>query len=177
MSRRRHAWPRFPQTTLYSVEPGPNEILPDTPWGWRARLLPKTATPGADLAAYFARELGDAPVTTVRRGPALPAGDVLTPAMAKGSDHIARLWARDRVLELMSADAKANRPAALALAVQHRLITPISGAVVLETQQQYDEARMTPVSPSNRTDCSRTARMGALGCRLRGDDLADAAAA
>jgi Vault protein inter-alpha-trypsin domain len=136
---------RVPETTLYSVEPGPNEVLPDTPWGWRARLLPKTATPSADLATYFARELGDAPVTTVRRGPTSPV-DGLTPAAAKGSDHIARLWARDRVLELMSADAKTNRPAALALAVQHRLITPISGAVVLEAQQQYDEARLTPVS-------------------------------
>jgi Vault protein inter-alpha-trypsin domain len=135
---------RLPETTLYSVEPGPNEVLPDTPWGWRACLLPKTAAPGADLSAYFARALGEAPVMTVKRRPAST-----QEGLAKGSDHIARLWARDRVLDLMSQDAKANRPAALALAVQHRLITPISGAVVLETQQQYDEARMTPVSQTS----------------------------
>ena len=34
----------------------------------------------------------------------------------------------------------------MALAVQHRLVTPVSGVVVLETKQQYDESRLTPVS-------------------------------
>ena len=66
--------------------------------------------------------------------------------MAKGSDHIARLWASDRVLELMRADPAGNRAAAVALATQYRLVTPVSGAVVLETKQQYDESRLTPVS-------------------------------
>jgi hypothetical protein len=32
------------------------------------------------------------------------------------------------------------------LASQYQLVTPVSGAVVLETKQQYDEARLTPVS-------------------------------
>jgi hypothetical protein len=27
-------------------------------------------------------------------------------------------------------------------------VTPVSGAVVLETKQQYDESRLTPVSPA-----------------------------
>ena len=35
---------------------------------------------------------------------------------------------------------------AVKLAVETSLVTPVSGAVVLETQQQYDENRLTPVS-------------------------------
>ena len=34
---------------------------------------------------------------------------------------------------------------ALALAMKYQLVTPISGAVVLETQAQYDAAGLQPV--------------------------------
>jgi len=69
-----------------------------------------------------------------------------TEARAQGSDHIARLWASERVLELMRANPSGNCSAAVALATEYRLVTPVSGAVVLETKQQYDEASLTPVS-------------------------------
>jgi hypothetical protein len=46
----------------------------------------------------------------------------------------------------MRTDPIRNRAAAVALATQYRLVTPVSGAVVLESQQQYDESRLTPVS-------------------------------
>ena len=39
-----------------------------------------------------------------------------------------------------------NRMEAVALASEHRLVTPVSGAVVLETQQQYQEAGLSPTS-------------------------------
>jgi len=39
-----------------------------------------------------------------------------------------------------------SRAAAVALATEYRLVTPVSGAVVLETQQQYDQSNLTPVS-------------------------------
>ncbi len=132
---------RLPHIVLYSVEPGPNELLPDAPWAWTARSLPRTGAPEADLAGYFTRTLGQAPALTLRRQQAQAAD-----AVAKGSDHIARLWASDRVLELMRADPAGNRAAAVALATEYRLVTPVSGAVVLETKQQYDENRLTPVS-------------------------------
>jgi hypothetical protein len=131
----------LPDVVLYSVEPGPNELLPDAPWAWAARSLPRTGSPDADLANYFTRALGQAPVLAIRRQQAQA-----SEGLAKGSEHIARLWASDRVLALMRADATGNRAAAVALATQYRLVTPVSGAVVLETQQQYDESRLTPVS-------------------------------
>ena len=64
----------------------------------------------------------------------------------KGSDHIARLWAKDAHRALMRDNGGTTRADAVALAVQYRLVTPVSGVVVLETKQQYDESRLTPVS-------------------------------
>jgi hypothetical protein len=125
--------------TLYAVEPGPNELLPDAPWVWAAHTLPQTTSPGDDLSAFFARLSGQ-PTLVIER----TAGQA-TEGLAKGSDHIARLWARDRVLALMQADP-GNRAKAVALATQYRLVTPVSGAVALESQQQYAQARLQPVS-------------------------------
>jgi hypothetical protein len=127
---------RLPKVVLYSVEPGPNEVLPDAPWAWGARSLPQTGAIDADLAGFFARATGDK-VVRRQQGSA-------TEGTTTGSDHIARLWANDRVLELMRTGG--NRADAVALAARYRLVTPVSGAVVLESKQQYDAARLTPVS-------------------------------
>lgn len=137
---------RLASVTLYGVEPGPVELLPDAPWAWGARTLPTSASPAADLSAHFTRELGarglgDKPTPNLVRTETKP-----DPALTKGSDHIVRLWAKDRILHLMGENQKANRQQAVDLAVQYRLVTPVSGAVVLETKQQYDESRLTPVS-------------------------------
>jgi hypothetical protein len=59
------------------------------------------------------------------------------------SDHLARLWARDRIA--MTTDRKE----ALALASRYHLVTPVSGAVVLESRAQYDEAGLTPADGSD----------------------------
>jgi hypothetical protein len=132
---------RLPRVVLYQVEPGPNELLPDAPWAWGARSLPQTSAPETDLAAFFARTTSRAPAYAIRRT-TTPSTD----GLRRGSDHIARLWANERVLELMRTDPIRNRAAAVSLATQYQLVTPVSGAVVLETKQQYDESRLTPVS-------------------------------
>jgi hypothetical protein len=63
----------------------------------------------------------------------------------KGSDHIARLWAKERIDALLR-DQGSSRADAVALAVQYRLVTPVSGVVVLESKQQYDASKLTPVT-------------------------------
>jgi hypothetical protein len=127
---------RLPKVVLYSVEPGPNEVLPDAPWAWGARSLPQTGAPDVDLAGFLARSTGESQVTRRRQEPA-------TDGVAAGSDHIARLWANERVLELMR--SRGDRAEAVALATRYRLVTPVSGAVVLETKQQYEAAQLKPV--------------------------------
>jgi hypothetical protein len=61
------------------------------------------------------------------------------------SDHLIRLWANDEVARMLSATSR--RQDAVALAQQYQLVTPVSGAVVLETQQQYAAAGLEPVPP------------------------------
>jgi len=134
---------RAPALAMYAVAAGPNGLLPDVPWGWRGRLLPKVEGIERDLASYFKQ-----PDLVIERREANLA-DVARMGV-EGSAHIARIWTRDQVVEMMAAatgtpQREEQRLAAVALAAHARLITPISGAVVLETQQQYDENRLTPV--------------------------------
>ena len=130
---------RLPRITLYNIEPGPNELLPDLPWAWAARSLPRTDAVDQDLRHYFARALGRSETIAVKRTEIAPPGGEPT-----GSAHVARLWASERVLSLMLADPAGNRAAATALAVEHRLITPVTGAVVLETRREYEANNLTP---------------------------------
>jgi vault protein inter-alpha-trypsin-like protein len=133
---------RLPRVTLYAVEAGPNELLPDVPWAWSARTLPYSGSPAADLSAFLAHATGKDRALSLRRSQV----DAAAALLPRGSDHVARLWARERVLELMQADPTANRAAAVALAAPYRLVTPVSGAVVLESRQQYEENGLTPAS-------------------------------
>jgi hypothetical protein len=59
--------------------------------------------------------------------------------------HIARLWAAQRIQELVRARQTEE---AIKLAGFYQLVTPISGAVVLETRQQFEQAGLTPVDSS-----------------------------
>ena len=56
--------------------------------------------------------------------------------------HLARLWALDEILRLVAARKFEQ---AQQLAGRYQLVTPISGAVVLETQAQYQTAGLKPV--------------------------------
>lgn len=60
------------------------------------------------------------------------------------SDHLARLWAHDEVRRLLHRE-QPLREQAIEVASHYQLVTPVTGAVVLETQQQYDAAGLTPV--------------------------------
>src|SRR5439155_1134261 len=44
---------RLPNVLLYSIEPGPNELLPDQPWAWSAHSLPQSGSPYEDLSGFF----------------------------------------------------------------------------------------------------------------------------
>ncbi len=75
------------------------------------------------------------------------------PAIQKTSNHLGRLWAHDQVSRLLDQSAKYPMDnakihhQAINLAVMHQIVTPVSGAVVLENQSQYKEAGLEPVDP------------------------------
>ncbi len=62
---------------------------------------------------------------------------------SKTSFHLVRLMAYDSVLKLLTGD-EGSRERATALAMDYQLVTPVTGAVVLETKAQYDEAGLQP---------------------------------
>jgi hypothetical protein len=59
--------------------------------------------------------------------------------------HLDRLWARDEALRLA---AHRQRDAAVKLAAESQLVTPLTGAVVLETREQYDRHNLKPADPT-----------------------------
>jgi hypothetical protein len=65
--------------------------------------------------------------------------------LVKTSDHLVRLWAADRIERLLLKSDEPSRQAATALALKYHLVTPVSGAVVLESAAQYDAAGLKPV--------------------------------
>jgi hypothetical protein len=137
---------RKPAIWLYAVAAGPNEALPDVPWAWEAQALPATGDVGADLEGFLAREIAAKErAVAVRKETAAPSAT----HSVQASGHVARLWARDRVLAMMREKGESARGDAVALATEFEIVTPVSGAVVLETQQQYDEMRLAAANPGS----------------------------
>ena len=60
------------------------------------------------------------------------------------SRHIERLWAKEEAMRLARLRL---RNAAIQIAAVNQLVTPVTGAVVLETKQQYDQHNLTPADP------------------------------
>jgi len=57
--------------------------------------------------------------------------------------HLARLWARQEIERIL--ESGADEKPAIELATKYQLVTPVTGAVVLETKEQYDRAGLKPV--------------------------------
>jgi hypothetical protein len=65
----------------------------------------------------------------------------------KTSAHLVRLWARDEARRLGVATGDDRGPAALA--VRYSLVTPWSGAVVLETVEEMQAEGLNPGGPES----------------------------
>lgn len=130
---------RLPRLVLYPIASGPNQLLGDHPWFWRARTLARSGDPAADLTR-LAVTLRDHVQWEAETAPA-----AVPPASARrGSDHIARLWAYQRSVDRASTSQPADLDAAVALAQAYQVVTPVSGAVVLETDADYERTGLEP---------------------------------
>lgn len=65
-------------------------------------------------------------------------------AAIEGSSHLARLWANDEVKRMIAERAKSEDT--IKFASSYQLVTPVTGAVVLETKEQYERAGLEPVN-------------------------------
>ena len=130
-------------------------------------LLEKVAATAAPLTT-FAR-IGDLDTDLARLVRELREGRLVAerssrsaagfPSLGKrASDHLSRLWARDEVHRLLATGDLSARESAQALALAAQIVTPVSGAVVLETDAQYkangleaSDAKNSPVVPEPAT--------------------------
>jgi hypothetical protein len=133
---------RSSDLALWSLQlvPGRNALLEQL--NLTARVETPAITTGslAMLASSVRKIAGAEPIwgatyeVTDRRP-----GDVTA---KEGSSHLARLWAAGRVRELA---ARGDAQEAVQLAQKYQLVTPVSGAVVLETIQQFRDAGLKAV--------------------------------
>ncbi|MGW8394207.1 VIT domain-containing protein [Pseudoduganella sp. HUAS MS19] len=134
---------RASQVAIYdvAVERGPNVLA--------QQLQGVSAVPGfgnlaGDLGKLFAQWQPGATQAVLLRERRGAAGMTQS---SRTSEHLARLWAASEVTA-MSANPARNG-AAVALATRYQLVTSVSGAVVLETREQYDDAGLEPVPPGS----------------------------
>ena len=131
---------------LVQAENGPNRVAEQLDGMRAVETVPRMGRLQADLATLFARLTGQSrPLelarTSERQGQAVNPGDA-----KETSAHLARLWANDEVERIMAERGEAGREEAVQLATRYQLVTPVSGAVVLETQEQYQRAGLQPVA-------------------------------
>ncbi len=101
-------------------------------------------SPGEDLERLFAKLLTqNVSFAAVRVAKKLSKAERVN--AEETSQHLVRLWARDESLRLLKNGEEAK---AVEIAVNNQLVTRVSGAVVLETQEQYDQFGLKPVDPS-----------------------------
>jgi hypothetical protein len=133
--------PDGPPLYTYAAVGGENLLLAGLAGAPGVKAVPRYTTDADDLRQFLAQLGGDetrlAPIRTRETGAGARAG-ADAEAGVETSDHLARLWARDRIEALAvgrpgAPASVADREAALALARQYHLVTPVSGAVVLDT--------------------------------------------
>lgn len=147
LQRRFERAPRSLRVFMAQVAPGTCAVSEGLDGGAAAATL----APAESLrdAGCPLRELFDAwqPGATVwqflrmhTEGTQSPDGAVET------GDHLARIWAVEEVRRLLVTGDPVRRGAAQQLALAWNLVTPVSSAVVLESQRQYQDAGLEAVS-------------------------------
>jgi hypothetical protein len=129
---------------LYEIQttPGPDRIIENLDGVRSLRPVLRIGSLSEDLARLIATIQGTTRTWKLARAVV----DAQSAAEADGametSLHLARLWANDAIGRMKS---KREIEPATKLAGLFQLVTPVSGAVVLETQQHYDQTGLQPV--------------------------------
>lgn len=146
----RQRWERHPYgPTLYSVQTtrGSDQIEKKLDGIDEVKSVPRTSALESDLQSLFAKLTGKVKTYEWVRSSKRFEPQLNLRTALQTSDHIARLWANDEVTRILAARDESLNDAATMLAVRYQLVTPVSGAVVLETAEQYRAAGLQPVDP------------------------------
>ena len=143
----RQAYERRPGgPVLYELQTvtGPNRVLESLDGVAAVRPVSRLGNVTDDLSRLFASWHADRSQVRLvfEHTDQPPAADAGT---RETSLHLARLWAAGEVRRLQTAK---QVDTAVRLATAYQVVTPISGAVVLETQVQYAQNDLQPADPS-----------------------------
>jgi len=129
---------------LYEIQtaPGPDRIIENLDGIRALRPVLRTGSLSEDLARLIASLQGMTKTWNLRREVVDSHNAAEADGAIEGSSHLARLWANDAIGRMKS---KREIEQATKLAGLFQLVTPVSGAVVLETQQQYDQTGLKAV--------------------------------
>jgi hypothetical protein len=141
-------WERRPDCPLlfdYQFGNGPNFVIEKLDGVRAINRVQSFGDPKFDLAGLFNEWKTGNKLYVMERTRV----DSMPDGMKVEGLNIIRLWARDEILKLAVTRKKADRDTALEIARIYQLVTPVSGAVVLETAAQYKEAGLEPSDPAN----------------------------
>lgn len=144
----------------FQAIPGPDRMTELLHTKASMENVPRLGSAQEDLVRLF-DHWNPAKTRLVAQRQRLDAGEIEKSLRGKESSrHLARLWANDEVTRLIGAG---HRAGAIELAAKHQLVTLVSGAVVLETKQQFEQAGLEPV---NRETVPTVPEPGTVGLLL-----------
>jgi hypothetical protein len=132
-----------PRLLVLPVAPGPNRVIEQLDGLPALSAVARRGTLADDLQGVLGRWAGRQRERAFELAhlDTLPTPDAATREV---SLHLGRLWAATEARRLQATRATA---AAVELAAAYQIVTPLSGAVVLETQQQYEQHGLEPADP------------------------------
>jgi hypothetical protein len=122
------------------VSPGPNRVAEKIGWKKQFHVVPRLGSLSSDLSRTFYTKSPSREEIVLVREKLNGSEKQMVDSLPKTSDHLVRLWANDRIMKLYYSGTKEGRAQAVRIAQQYRLVTPVSGAVVLETDADYVRA-------------------------------------
>jgi hypothetical protein len=131
----------------FSVIHGGNVVLEKLEGFPRVSAAPRLGSVREDLQVELRRLLTGESWVLVRSIESAVSSSLAAVDHQEKGAHIARLWAAEEVQRLLE-QSPAKRAAAVELAAKFQLVTSVSGAVVLETKQQFDAAGLAAIDPS-----------------------------
>jgi hypothetical protein len=125
------------------VVPGLNQVAEKTGSARTMREVPRFGSAADDLRRLFATWRGALREFGWTRDRLAGGAQKESERGRKSSRHLARLWANDEVVRLME---QRRQDDAVRTATEYQLVTPVTGAVVLETKQQFADAGLQAVA-------------------------------
>jgi hypothetical protein len=142
--------PDGPALLMLQASPGANRICEALDRQGDISRLARQGSVADDLRKLFYTWAQAQPVLHITRTHA--ATQPATPGAKQTAPHLARLWAADDVRHMAQSGKAApgtkTAKQATKLASDYQLVTPLTGAVVLENRAQYVANGLTPVDPA-----------------------------